>query len=150
MLKKMLLGLGAIALLTACSANKNKQSADVPQDGKHFGALVTAKNAITYDQLIPKMAQVDSMPAKVSGQEHFVKVWQPPAGAVHGPVFRVALEYEFLIGQPLLEPEWSVAHHVFRTRPRRMARVDRTIPRPGRRSDRRAASQPGRAARNPD
>ncbi|MEO6037405.1 MAG: DUF4920 domain-containing protein, partial [Saprospiraceae bacterium] len=34
----------------------------------HFGTLVTSKNAMTYDQLLPKMAKVDSMPAKVTGQ----------------------------------------------------------------------------------
>ena len=68
MLKNLILGLGTIALLTACTANKDKQATAAPQDGKHFGALVTAKNAITYDQLIPKMAKVDSMPAKVTGE----------------------------------------------------------------------------------
>ncbi len=68
MLKNLMLGFGAVALLIACTANKNKQGAAVPQDGKHFGALVTAKNAISYDQLIPKMAKIDSMPAKVTGQ----------------------------------------------------------------------------------
>ncbi|MEO6758306.1 MAG: DUF4920 domain-containing protein [Saprospiraceae bacterium] len=68
MLKKLLLGLGAAALFVACTANKGNESAAVPQDGKHFGTMVTAKNAISYDALLPKMAAVDSMPAKVTGQ----------------------------------------------------------------------------------
>jgi len=68
MLKNLILGLTATVLLLACSANKHKQGAMVPQDGKHFGTLVTAKNAITYDDLLPKMANVDSMPAKVTGK----------------------------------------------------------------------------------
>ena len=68
MLKKLIFGLGAAALLLACTATKNNQSAAVPQACKHFGKMVTAKNAITYDALLPKMTKVDSMPAKVSGQ----------------------------------------------------------------------------------
>lgn len=68
MLKNLMLGFGVLAVLIGCIANKNKQEATTLQDGKHFGAPVTAKNAITYEQLIPKMATVDSMPAKVSGQ----------------------------------------------------------------------------------
>ncbi len=68
MLKKMTLGFGAIVLLIACTTNKNKPEAVALQDGKHFGAPVTAKNAIPYEQFLPKMARVDSMPAKVSGQ----------------------------------------------------------------------------------
>lgn len=68
MLKKMMLGFGAIALLLSCHANKNKPEATSLQDGKHFGAPVTAKNAIPYERLIASMAKVDSMPAKVSGQ----------------------------------------------------------------------------------
>ncbi len=68
MLKILILGLGVAALLLACTANKDKQSGNVPPDGKHFGMLVNAKNAITYDELLPKMANVDSLPAKVTGK----------------------------------------------------------------------------------
>ncbi|MCY7328410.1 MAG: DUF4920 domain-containing protein [Saprospiraceae bacterium] len=68
MLKKLILGLGVVALFAACTASKNKQEATALKDGKHFGAMVTTKDAITYDQLIPKMAKVDSMPAKVTGE----------------------------------------------------------------------------------
>ncbi len=68
MLKNLILGFVTVASLTACTANKNNQTAAAPQDGKHFGTLVTAKNAITYDQLLPKMSKVDSLPAKVTGK----------------------------------------------------------------------------------
>ena len=68
MLKKLILGLGVVALFAACTASKNKPEATTMNDGKHFGKMITAKNAITYDQLIPQMAKVDSMPAKVTGE----------------------------------------------------------------------------------
>lgn len=68
MLKNLILGFGIVSLLFSCHANKNKPEATTLKDGKHFGAPVTAKNAIPYEQLITKMAKVDSMPAKVSGE----------------------------------------------------------------------------------
>ena len=64
MLKNLAMGFFALLLLAACNSNKN---ATTPNDGKHFGTLVTAKKAITYDELMVKMATVDSMPAKVTG-----------------------------------------------------------------------------------
>jgi len=62
----------AAILLSACgsdkSANVNAQTADPATDGKHFGAVIDASNAITYDELIPKMASTDSLAVKVSGK----------------------------------------------------------------------------------
>lgn len=65
MLKNLATGFFALLLLAACNSNKN--AATTPNDGKHFGTLVTAKKAITYDELMVKMTNVDSMPAKVTG-----------------------------------------------------------------------------------
>lgn len=64
MLKNLATGFFALLLLAACNSNKNTAA---PNDGKHFGTLVTAKKAITYDELMVKMAAIDSMPAKVTG-----------------------------------------------------------------------------------
>jgi hypothetical protein len=71
MLKKLTLGLFTAALLSACGADKtpaNAQTVNPAENGKHFGAVIDASNAITYDELIPKMAAVDSMAVKVSGK----------------------------------------------------------------------------------
>jgi hypothetical protein len=60
MLKNLFLGIFAASLLAACGSNNT--------DNKHFGATITADNALSYDELIGKMAAVDSMPAKVTGK----------------------------------------------------------------------------------
>lgn len=63
MLKKIFFCFGAAFLFAACSGNAQKSP-----DGKHYGAMINADNAMRYDDLIPKMATVDSMPAKVVGK----------------------------------------------------------------------------------
>jgi hypothetical protein len=72
MLKNLFLCFGAAILLASCANHGNKTqvsaSTDPTKDGKHFGAIITTDHAITYDALIPKMATVDSMPAKVTGK----------------------------------------------------------------------------------
>jgi hypothetical protein len=72
MLKKMMLGFAAAFLFAACGSDQNSksnaQTTDPAADGKHFGALIDANNAIDYDQLIPKMASTDSLALKVSGK----------------------------------------------------------------------------------
>lgn len=72
MLKKLTLGLCAAALLSACGTDSkpksDAQTTDPANDGKHFGAVIDASNAIAYDELIPKMATTDSLAVKVSGK----------------------------------------------------------------------------------
>lgn len=63
MLKSLLLGIFAAAMFTACAQNPAKDG-----DGKHFGATITPENAIAYDQVMAKMANVDSMSMKVTGK----------------------------------------------------------------------------------
>lgn len=65
MLKNLTLACCALALglFAACNAHTSKSA-----DNKHFGKSITAKGAMTYDQLIPKMAKLDSMDAKVTGK----------------------------------------------------------------------------------
>ncbi len=62
MKKNLVFILGAFLMVVACTTG-NSQTKNV----KNFGTPVTADQAITYDQLIPKMASTDSMPAKVTG-----------------------------------------------------------------------------------
>ncbi len=62
MKKNLVFILGAFLMVVACTTG-NSQTKTV----KNFGTPVTADQAITYDQLIPKMASTDSMPAKVTG-----------------------------------------------------------------------------------
>ena len=69
MLKKICLGLASVFVLLACGANqRNALQAQTAADGKHFGVRINADKAITYDQLIPKMAKTDSMAVKVTGK----------------------------------------------------------------------------------
>lgn len=69
MLKKICFGFGVAALLMACGANENNSAnAQSAGDGKHFGATITADNAISYDELMPKMGSADSLAVKVSGK----------------------------------------------------------------------------------
>jgi hypothetical protein len=63
MLKSLFLGLCAAATLTACAQTPTKVG-----DGKHFGATITAENAVAYDDVMAKMASSDSMSMKVTGK----------------------------------------------------------------------------------
>lgn len=59
MLKKILLGVFAAAMLASCGGQEPK--------GNAFGAPITADGAISYDELIPRMAGTDSLAVKVTG-----------------------------------------------------------------------------------
>ena len=81
MIKKLLFLLLLAGWMTACSSGENQEtdadaSADETEmnsesteneegDGKHFGETITADDALTYSVLYSKMAETDSMPAKV-------------------------------------------------------------------------------------
>lgn len=64
MLKKILFVFGTTALLSSCGGNSSTPAA---ADGQHFGAEITADNAITYEELLPKMAGADSLAIKITG-----------------------------------------------------------------------------------
>lgn len=73
MLKKICLCCATAVVLAACGTNSNNAAlAQGASDGKHFGAVITADNAITYDALLPKMAETDSLATKVTGTVHEV------------------------------------------------------------------------------
>ena len=55
----------ATAFLAACGSDQPASS--TADDGKHFGATITADNAITYEELVPKMANTDSLAIKITG-----------------------------------------------------------------------------------
>lgn len=71
MLKKISLWLMAAVFVASCSQNKSQavdpNSTDPTKDGKHFGAIITADNAIAYDEVMAKMSSVDSLNMKVVG-----------------------------------------------------------------------------------
>jgi len=105
MLKNLATGIFALLLLAACNSNKNTTTA--PNDGKHFGTLVTAKKAMTYDELMVKMATIDSMPAKVTGTVSSVcqkkGCWMTLVSATPGkPEMRVTFKnYAFFMPKDL-------------------------------------------------
>lgn len=55
----------AAAFLAACG--NDQPASSTADDGKHFGATITADNAITYEELVPKMANTDSLAIKITG-----------------------------------------------------------------------------------
>ncbi len=69
MLKKIAIYFATAAVLGACgmdqSTSVNAQSATGP---KYLGARITADNAITYNELMPKMEKTDSLATKVTGK----------------------------------------------------------------------------------
>jgi len=71
MLKKISFWLMAVAFFTACGQNNaptfDPNSSDPTKDGKHFGAIITADGAISYDEVVGKMAGADSLNMKVAG-----------------------------------------------------------------------------------
>lgn len=65
MVKKIFFAFACAAFLAACGSDQPASSgADA---GKNFGAVITADNAITYEELVPKMAEADSLAIKVTG-----------------------------------------------------------------------------------
>lgn len=69
MLKKICLGLAtALAMVVFGLGHSASLQAQTATDAKHYGALINADKAITYDQLIPKMAHTDSLAVKVTGK----------------------------------------------------------------------------------
>jgi Domain of unknown function (DUF4920) len=63
MLKNFLVLLSLAAMVAACAKKTNEIS-----NLQHFGAAITAKNAIPYDELVMKMQKADSLNAKVTGK----------------------------------------------------------------------------------
>lgn len=69
MLKKFSLGVIVALSLFACGTNQsNTANAQNADDGKHFGETITADDAINFDDLMPKMAETDSLAIKITGK----------------------------------------------------------------------------------
>ncbi len=64
MLKNLIFGFCATVFFFACGNAQTQQQGD----NKHFGAATTADDAISYDDLISKMTETDSLAIKVSGK----------------------------------------------------------------------------------
>ena len=67
MVKNFFLAFTAAVLLVSCGGNETTSTTATTDDGTHFGAAVSAENAITYEELVPKMAGTDSLAIKISG-----------------------------------------------------------------------------------
>lgn len=65
MVKNFFFVFASAIFLAACGGDQSASS--TTDDGKHFGATITADNAITYEELVPKMAGTDSLAIKISG-----------------------------------------------------------------------------------
>jgi len=67
MLKKFLLGCFAALALSACAQNPKVTAVSTPA-GDNIGATVTPEGAITYSDLVPRMASTDSLAVKITGK----------------------------------------------------------------------------------
>jgi Domain of unknown function (DUF4920) len=115
MLKKVIIGLVACIALAACGSNKTTGKLD---DGKHFGMLIDAKKAMKYDELVPKMANVDSMPAKVTAKVSQVcqkkGCWMTLVSEKGHPPMRVTFkDYAFFMPKDLSGKEVVVQGFAF-------------------------------------
>lgn len=76
MLKKIYFWLITVAIFGACGQNNSQtvdpNRTDPSKDGKHFGAIITADDAITYDAVMEKLGDADSLNMKVTGKVHEV------------------------------------------------------------------------------
>ena len=74
MLKNLFIAFVVISLFASCGEPKAKgseegqASAKTVDDGKHFGETIDEKGTITYDEMLTKLADADSIPAKVVGE----------------------------------------------------------------------------------
>jgi hypothetical protein len=62
MKKNLIFFCAALMMFVACTSGISQT-----KNVKSFGAPITPDHAITYDELIPKMTKVDSLPIKVTG-----------------------------------------------------------------------------------
>jgi Domain of unknown function (DUF4920) len=61
--------LGIVMLSAVCiSCNNQATATGKVGDGKHFGQAISAKGAISYDDMLKKMSTTDSLSAKVQGK----------------------------------------------------------------------------------
>lgn len=69
MLKRLFFAFAVALSLAACASDQGKpaETATTADDGKHFGATITADNAISYDELSAKMGAADSLAVKITG-----------------------------------------------------------------------------------
>lgn len=68
MSKKIFFLFVTAALFAACGGNQsNSATTESADGGQNFGAATTADNAITFEELLPKMEGVDSLAVKISG-----------------------------------------------------------------------------------
>jgi hypothetical protein len=68
MVKKFFFVFAASALLAACGGNQSSSTSDQSgEDGMHFGAKITADEAITFEELATKMGEADSLAVKITG-----------------------------------------------------------------------------------
>lgn len=67
MLKHFILSCCAALTLAACSQNQQPIAVATPA-GQSIGAPITAEGAISYDDLLPRMAATDSMAVKITGK----------------------------------------------------------------------------------
>ncbi len=76
MLKNLFIAFIAISLISSCAEpkatgneeNQDQSSRETKDDGKHFGESIDSEGTMSYDEMLTKFSESDSIPAKVVGQ----------------------------------------------------------------------------------
>ena len=76
MLKNLMIAFIAVFVFTSCGEtqttnaeeNQDQTSTEVKDDGKHFGETIDDAGTMTYDEMLTKFEDSDSIPAKVVGE----------------------------------------------------------------------------------
>ena len=76
MLKNLIIAFIAVFVLASCGEtqttnneeNQDQTSTEVKDDGKHFGETIDDAGTMTYDEMLTKFEDADSIPAKVVGE----------------------------------------------------------------------------------
>jgi Domain of unknown function (DUF4920) len=76
MFKNLIIAFATVSLIFSCGGttpsvneeNHETATTESKQDGKHFGETISQNGAITYGEMLTKLSNADSIPAKVVGQ----------------------------------------------------------------------------------
>ena len=122
MLKNFIFAFAAASLIFSCGgpspSNSEKTSASA-KDGKHFGETIDQKETITYDEMLTKFNQSDSISAKVVGQVSGVcqakGCWMTIASENGGEEMMVKFkDYGFFVPKDIAGRKVVMQGHAFR------------------------------------
>lgn len=127
MLKNLFIAFAAICLIASCgepkatesTENQDQTSTDTKDDGKHFGETIDDSGTMSYDEMLTKFADADSIPAKVLGEVSSVcqakGCWMTIASADGGEEMMVKFkDYGFFVPKDIAGRKVIMEGYAFR------------------------------------